>query len=40
MKSHKSDICNFDVHRAYYVKRLKGKKHMEIVKENEMMIPE
>ena len=34
------DICNFDVHRASYGKRLKSKKHLEKIRQNEKIIPE
>ena len=34
------DICNIDVHRASFAKHLRGKKHIENVEENEMVIPE
>ena len=34
------DICNIDVHRASFVKRLRSKKHIENVEQNEMIIPE
>ena len=38
--SRTSDICNVNVHRASYVKQLRSKKHLEIIKQNEMIIPE
>ena len=38
--SRKCDICNVDVHRASYSKHLKSKKHLENIKQNEMIIPE
>ena len=40
MNSRKCTICNVDVHRASYVKHLKSKKHLEKIKQNEMLIPE
>ena len=38
--SRKCEICNIDVHRASYVKHLRSKKHLENIKQNEMIIPE
>ena len=40
MNSRKCVICNVEVHRASYVKRLRSKKHLENIKQNEMIIPE
>ena len=40
MKSRKGYICDFDVHRASYVKHLRSKKQFENEKQNEMIIPE
>ena len=40
MKSRKCEICNSDVHRASYQKHLRSIKHIEIVKEKEMILPE
>ena len=40
MNSRKCEVCNVDVHRASYMKHLRSKKHMEILKQNEMIIPE
>ena len=40
MNSCKCEICNFDVHRAFYIKHLRSKKHIENMKQNEMIIPE
>ena len=40
MKSRKCEICNVDVHRASYMKHLRSKKHIEKIKQNEMIIPE
>ena len=34
------EICNVNVHRASFVKHLKSKKHLENIKQNEMIIPE
>ena len=40
MKSRRFEICNVDVHRASYMKHLRSKKHLEKIKQNEMIIPE
>ena len=40
MNSRKCEICNVDVHRASYMKHLRSKKHLENMKQNEMIIPE
>ena len=40
MNSRKCEICIVDIHRASYVKRLRSKKHLETVKQNEMIITE
>ena len=40
MNSRKCDVCNIDVHRASYIKHLSSKKHIENIKQNEMIIPE
>ena len=40
MKSRKCEVCNVDVHRASYIKHLRIKKHIENMKQNEMIIPE
>ena len=40
MNSRKCDVCNIDVHRASYIKHLRSKKHMENIKQNEMILPE
>ena len=40
MNSRKCDVCNVDVHRASYRKHLKSKKHLENIKQNEMIIPD
>ena len=40
MNSRRCEICNVDVHRASYSKHLRSKKHLENIKQNEMIIPE
>ena len=40
MNSCKCEVCNVDVHRASYIKHLRSKKHIENMKQNEMIIPE
>ena len=40
MNSRRCDICDVDVHRASYNKHLRSKKHIENIKQNEMIIPE
>ena len=40
MNSRKCEICNMVVHRALYVKHLRSKKHIENIKQKEMIIPE
>ena len=40
MISRKCDICIVDVNRASYVKNLRSKKHLENMKQNEMITPE
>ena len=40
MNSRRCDDCKIDVHRASYNKHLRSKKHLEIIKHNEMIIPE
>ena len=40
MNSRKCEFCNVDVHRASYIKRLRSKKHIENMKQNEMIKPE
>ena len=40
MNSRKCEICNVDVHRASMQKHLKSKKHLENIKQIEMIIPE
>ena len=39
MNTCKCEVCNIDVRRASYVKHLKSKKHLENMKQNEMIIP-
>ena len=34
------DICNIDVHRASYGKHLISKKHLEKIRQNDIIIPE
>ena len=40
INSGRCEICNADVHRASYMKHLRSKKHLENMKQNEMIIPE
>ena len=40
MNSRKCNVCNIDVHRASYGKHLRSKKHLENIKQNELVIPE
>ena len=40
MNSRRCEICKVDVHRASFVKHLRSKKHLENMKQNEMIIPE
>ena len=40
MNSRICEICNVDVHRASMQKHLRSKKHIEKMKQNEMIIPE
>ena len=40
MNSRKCDVCNVNVHRASYIKHLRSKKHLENMKQNEMIIPD
>ena len=40
MNSRKCEICNVDVRRASYAKRLRSKTHLENIKQNNMIIPE
>ena len=34
------EVCNINVHRASFVKQLRGKKHLENIEQNEMIIPD
>ena len=34
------EVCNVNVHRASFAKHLRSKKHLEIIEQNEMIIPE
>ena len=34
------EVCNVNVHRASFVKHLRSKKHLENIKQNEIIIPE
>ena len=36
----KCDVCNVDVHRVSFVEHLRSKKHLENIKQNEMIKPE
>ena len=38
--SRRCDICNIDVHRASFSKHLKSKKHLENIRQNDIIIPE
>ena len=40
MNNRRCEICNVDVHRASFAKHLRSKTHLEIMKQNEMIIPE
>ena len=40
MNSRRCDICNVETHRASFVKHMKSKKHLENMKQNELIIPE
>ena len=40
MNSRRCDICSVDIHRGSYMKHTRSKKHLENIKENEMIIPE
>ena len=39
MNSRRCEICNVDVHRASYIKHLRSEKHIENIKQNDMIIP-
>ena len=40
MNSRKCEICNIGVHRASHLKHLRSKKHLENLKQNEIIKPE
>ena len=40
MNSRKCEICNVSVHKASFVKHLRSNKHLENLKQNEMITPE
>ena len=40
MNSRRCEICNVDVHRPSYNKHMRSKKHIENMKQDEMIIPE
>ena len=40
INSRRCEICNADIHRASYIEHLRSKKHLENIKQNEMIIPE
>ena len=40
MNSQNCDVCNVDIHRTSYATYLKSEKHIKMVKEYEMIIPE
>ena len=40
MNNRRCEICNVDVHRASFNKHLRSKKHIENMKQNEIIIPE
>ena len=40
MNSRKCEVSDIDVHRASYIKHLRSKKHLENIKQNEMIIPD
>ena len=37
--SRRCESCKIDVQRAFYAKHLRSQKHLEIEKQNEMIIP-
>ena len=39
MNRRRCDICSIDVHRASYAKHLKSKKHLENIRQDDMIIP-
>ena len=40
MNSRKCEACNVDVQRASHAKYLRSKKHLQIEKQNELLMPE
>ena len=40
MNSRKCEVCNVDVLRASYIKHLRSKKHLENIKQNELVVPQ
>ena len=40
MNSRRCEICNIDVHRASYNKHLRSKRHIENIRQDEMIIPD
>ena len=40
MSSCKRNVCNTDVHRASYVKHLRSEKHLENMKQKEIILPD
>ena len=40
MSSRRCEVCNVDIHRASYAKHLRSKKHIENMKQSEMILPE
>ena len=40
MNSRKGDVCNVNIHRAFYGKYLRSKTPLKNIKENEVIIPE
>ena len=37
--SRRCDVCNINVHRASYAKHLRSKRHLENIRQNEIIIP-
>ena len=40
MNSRKCESCNVDVRRASYINQLRSKRHIENIRQNDMIIPE
>ena len=40
MNSRRCEVCSIDAHRASYSKHIRNKNHIEIKKQDEMIIPE